>query len=199
VVRRYHEVLAPFCPQLPVADSGLDAATFGPHGVLIFATREGFFSECLGEAVASGDLLEEGGRIFERAAELLAKFWPVDRPPGQLGLDAVYPWPHGEIWFSIEVGFLDGRLGPVGDGDRLSDTGRLVARNRELIAPFRPIEDAGDRGLQALQGLTLLLPGHSAAAACSCGEPSVCSSAPTAAACTFWPTSAASAPAPGCA
>jgi len=36
VVRRYHEVLAPFCPQPPVADSGLDAATFGPRGALFF-------------------------------------------------------------------------------------------------------------------------------------------------------------------
>jgi len=102
-------------------------------------------------AVAPRDLLEEGGRNFKRAAELLAKFQPVDRPPGQLGLDAVYPWPHGEIWFSTEVGFLDGRLGPVGDGDRLSDTGRVVARNRELVAPFRPIEEVGDLGLDALQ------------------------------------------------
>jgi hypothetical protein len=81
----------------------------------------------------------------------MAAFQPIDPVPANFGLDAAHVWPSGEIWFSTEVSFTDSRLGPVGKGDLLSDTGRVVARNRELLEIFSPIEDLADFGLDALQ------------------------------------------------
>jgi hypothetical protein len=86
VVRRYHEVLAPFCPQPPMADSGLDAATFGPRGVLSFSTREGFFSECLGVAVAPRDLLEEGGEDFRASGRAFGQVSARGQASGATGI-----------------------------------------------------------------------------------------------------------------
>lgn len=131
-------------------DYGLDAVTVGPNGLLLFSTEQGFFSQSLGLSIDDGDLLCEDGTIFKRVGELLANFQPIEPRPIPFGLDAVYVWPHREIWFSTEVGFADARFGYIGDGDLLSDTGRVVARNLELIDAFGPIEDLADFGLDSL-------------------------------------------------
>ena len=57
------------------------------------------------------------------------------------GLDAAYIRPRGEIWFSTEVDFTDQRFGHIGHGDLLSDTGRVVVRNLELVRRFTPVQD----------------------------------------------------------
>ena len=159
VVHHNVALIKRFSPQPPVRDYGLDAATFGHDGLLLFSVEEDFFSESLGRTIDNGDLLCEDGRIFKTNAELMANFKPIEPRPIRFGLDAVYLWPHGEIWFSIEVDFVDARLGPVGHGDLLSDRGRIVARNLELLRPFGPIEDVADFGLD---GLHVLLPGFAA-------------------------------------
>jgi len=150
VVRHNADLINPFCPQPPSPDYGLDAVTLGPERQLLFSTEENFFSEGLGEIIGDGDLLCEDGRIFKRIGELMANFQPIEPRPIRFGLDAVYVWPHGEVWFSTEVGFADGRLGYIGHGDLLSDTGRVVVRNPELLSPFGPIEDLDDFGLDGL-------------------------------------------------
>jgi len=151
VIRRNSELIKPFAPQPPAPDIGLDAVARGPDGILLFSTEEGFFSESLGVSVGDGDLLREDGKIFKSGSDLLAKFHPIEPRPIPFGLDAVFVWPHGEVWFSIEVDFVDDWFGPIGNGDLLSDIGRIVARNKELLAPFRPVEDIADFGLDALQ------------------------------------------------
>jgi hypothetical protein len=133
-----------------VADYGLDAVTLGPEGLLLFSTQDSFFSESLGMAIGHGDLLCEAGRVFKTNAELMARFRPIEPVPKMFGLDAVHVWPHGEVWFSTEVEFADQHLGSIGHGDLLSDTGRVVARNLELLGPFRPVEDLADFGLDGL-------------------------------------------------
>lgn len=153
VVRRNGELIKPFAPQPPVEDYGLDAVTRGPDGVLLFSTEKGFFSESLGMSVGDGDLLREDGKIYKTCSDLLAKFHPIEPRPIPFGLDAVYVWPNGEVWFSIEVDFVDGLLGPIGHGDLLSDIGRVVVRNRELMAPFKPLEKISDFGLDSIQVL----------------------------------------------
>ena len=101
--------------------------------------------------IGNGDILCEDGSIYKTNAQLMANFKPMDAKLITYGLDALYIWPHGEIWFSTEVGFADERLGFIGHGDLLSSTGRVVARNLELLRLFAPIEDLADFGLDGLE------------------------------------------------
>ncbi len=66
------------------------------------------------------------------------------------GVDALSIWPHGEIWFSPERDFQSTRFGLVRHGDLLSEVGRVVLRNGELLAAFAPLEELADFGLDAL-------------------------------------------------
>jgi hypothetical protein len=52
--------------------------------------------------------------------------------------------------FSLNQGFEDAKLGPISDGDLLSDTGRIVARNKDLMARFHPMPPLQDMGLDAV-------------------------------------------------
>ncbi|HUW20877.1 MAG TPA: hypothetical protein VMW16_16375 [Sedimentisphaerales bacterium] len=150
IVRTCEDLVRPFRPQPPLADYGLDAVAIGRDGLLLFSTEQDFFSESLGVTIGRGDLLSQDGRIFKTNAQLMARFQPIEPIPKIFGLDAVYLWPHGEVWFSTEVDFVDARLGPVGHGDLLSDRGRIVARNRDLLRLFAPVEDLADFGLDGL-------------------------------------------------
>ena len=66
------------------------------------------------------------------------------------GLDALYILPSGEIWFSVEEGFTDSRLGTIQTGDLLSSFGYRVFRNAALLAAFAPADPSQDYGLDAL-------------------------------------------------
>jgi hypothetical protein len=154
VVRRNEELLGPFSPMPPVLSLGLDAMALKPSAdadsVLVFSTEESFYSESLGRWVGHGDLLQADGRIFRTNEQLVRAFDPVAVSADGFGLDAVYVWPHGEIWFSTEVDFYDARWGLVRHGDLLSDSGRVVVRNNRLMAPFEPLEELADFGLDAM-------------------------------------------------
>jgi hypothetical protein len=144
-------MVGPFCPQPVVQDFGLDAVARAPDGRLLFSIEQGFFSECQSIEISASDLLAEDGRVFRRGPDLLDRFHSGASDVGDVGLDAAHVFPDGEVWFSTDRAFIDERYGLIGDGDLLSDTGRIVARNRELIAPFRPpIGDIDDFGLDAL-------------------------------------------------
>lgn len=152
VIKSYSQWLAPFVPMPPTPNVGLDAVSRLPNGVRVFSVRESVFSQSLGKVIRPGDLLTEQGQIYRTAEQLLAQFKPRDA--AEPGLDAVYVWPHGEIWFSTEVGFQDGVLGPIQAGDLLSSYGYVVFRNLDLLAPFQPLEDLADFGLDALYVVT---------------------------------------------
>jgi len=158
IVRSYIDFIGAFSPMPPIPDTGLDAIAFDANGNLLFSVEEDFFSEKLGRTINHGDLLSEDGRIFKTIGDLLANFHPIEPRPISFGLDAAYVWPHGEVWFSIEVDFADLYLGTIGHGDLLSDTGRVIARNKELVESFGPIEDLADFGLDGLQVLWPFLP-----------------------------------------
>lgn len=149
VVRAYLDLIGPFSPMPPVVDPGLDAVQVLDSGEVYFSVETGFFSQRLGVYVQRGDLLSSAGRVFKTREELLARFHPPPIPM-DFGLDAVFVWPSGEVWFSLEEGFTDAVLGDIRPGDLLSDQGELLYRNRELVAAFQPLEEMVDFGLDAL-------------------------------------------------
>ncbi|MEP0843144.1 MAG: hypothetical protein HRF43_10590, partial [Phycisphaerae bacterium] len=153
VVATNEQLLARFVRMPPVDDAGLDAVAIAPNRAILFSTEKDFFSERLGVKVGHGDLLSTRGRIVARNARLMAHFHPIQIATNAVitdyGLDAVVLRGNAEIWFSTEIGFLDAHLGWIGDGDLLSTTGRVVARNLKLLSAFAPIQDLGDFGLDA--------------------------------------------------
>jgi hypothetical protein len=157
VLRHHLELILPFAPMPPIDDSGLDALQEMGKGVMAFSITSEFFSERLGRKLGRGDLLTSEGAVLRTNRELLARFHPMAEGggvAGDLGLDAVYLWPSGEIWFSTESGFQDEQLGMVRGGDLLSDSGYIVFQNLDLVAAFSPLEDLADFGVDGLVVVT---------------------------------------------
>ena len=155
IAQTNQQLTAAFGPQPIVPDAGLDAFHVDlTSGELWFSLEYPLFSEVLGITLPPGDLLSSAGHVVHTNAELLERFEIVDPDPAGYGLDAVTRRPNGTILFSVEQGFLDARLGPVGHGDLLSDHGHVVRRNLDLVGAFQPLEDLDDFGLDALQART---------------------------------------------
>jgi hypothetical protein len=153
IIRRNQDLLAPFGPQPPSPDVGLDAVHSLDTGEILFSTGSNIFSERLGVTVGRGDLLSSTGTIVRKNQQLLSRFHPAIAT-NDYGLDALYVWSSGEIWFSTEDGFDDQSLGPISSGDLLSEQGYIVFRNLELLNAFAPLEDPPNFGLDALYVVT---------------------------------------------
>jgi hypothetical protein len=153
VVKKNQELLAAFGLSPSAADAGLDALQVDASGEIYFSIRTNVYSPTLKLVLGRGDLLSDHGRRVKSNQELLARFQPVDAKT-DYGLDALYIWPGGEIWFSTEDGFMDQQLGPITSGDLLSDNGYLVYRNLEIVGAFQPLEDLFNFGLDALYVVT---------------------------------------------
>jgi hypothetical protein len=152
IVKSYEDFISPFVPMPLIEDYGLDAIARAPSGELLFSTNKNFFSEKLGRNISNGDLLSENGYVYRSSVDLLSKFVLCPTfAPIDIGLDAAYVWPHGEVWFSTKSSFPDQQYGMIGHGDLLSSYGKVVLRNRELLERFAPIEDLADFGLDALE------------------------------------------------
>lgn len=139
IVAREGELLFMFDP-LPPVGLGLDAITWswGCQG-WYFSTEDNFFSRRMGAWVGHGDVLcARDGWVFMSNAALRANFRPTHPVVPDLGLDALYLWPTGQIWFSLEEGFTDQRYGPISDGDLLSTDGWVIYRNADLLRRFQP-------------------------------------------------------------
>src|SRR5262249_46310784 len=100
-----------------------------------------------------GDILSDRGRIVLNNQQLLSNFRPAVTNH-DYGLDALFIFPGGEIWFSVEEGFTDARLGTVQEGDLLSSYGYRVFRNQALLAAFAPADESLDYGLDAVWVVT---------------------------------------------
>lgn len=145
----------------PVADFGLDAVQVRDDGEIWFSIETPVFSGIVG-MLGRGDLLSSRGLVVRSNAQLLSRFHPppaMGPLPFDFGLDAFYIWPsqlgtteppNGEIWFSLEEGFVDGVLGRIQPGDLLSDQGYIVYTNLALISAFAPKEELADFGLDSL-------------------------------------------------
>jgi hypothetical protein len=153
IIRRNQDLLAPFGIQPPVPDVGLDAVHVLDTGEILFSIETDVFSERLGITLHRGDLLSSNGTVVRTHQQMLARFRPLNGAK-DYGLDALYLWPSGEFWFSIEEGFDDSALGPILPGDLLSDQGYVVFRNRELLSAFAPTQSQSDFGLDALYVVT---------------------------------------------
>lgn len=157
VLTNYAALVSPFGPEPPPADEGLDALHMLPNGEIYFSVTNDFFSEKTAKTIRKGDLLSNRGVIVRSNEQLVAPFQPAVAKQ-DFGLDAIYVWPDGEVWFSVETGFEGPHFEPYGPGDLLSDRGYVVARNLDLLAPFAPLEDLADFGLDALRVITDPLP-----------------------------------------
>jgi hypothetical protein len=158
VMMTYSKLITPLGPEPPPLDLGLDAADLLENGEILFSIEKDFFSESLGRSVRKGDLLSSKGFIVRSNEQLVARFQPAD-PKKDYGLDAIFVWPNGEVWFSVETGFYGQHFEPYNAGDLLSDQGYVVYRNLELLGAFQPLEDLADFGLDALWIVTDLGPG----------------------------------------
>ncbi len=165
IVASRQQLLQPFGVDAAAPDPGLDAAQMLDYSDTLpfdiyFSIRDPVFSPKLGRTLGRGDLLvaqfppaESTGAVRKTNRELLGQFHPAV-PDRDYGLDAVYVWRHGEIWFSTEEGFQDSALGPISDGDLLSDQGYVVFRNAQLVQSFNPPENSPNFGLVGLDVMT---------------------------------------------
>jgi hypothetical protein len=153
IFQRNQDLLAAFVTEPATNDVGLDAVHVLETGEILFSIVTNVFSKGLNATLHQGDLLSSTGTIRRSNQQLLGRFHPTDTT-NDYGLDALYVWPSGEIWFSTEIGFQDQVLGPVLAGDLLSDQGYIVFRNLELLETFAPKETLADFGLDALYIVT---------------------------------------------
>ncbi len=152
IVKRTQDLLAKFGIMPPVPDVGLDALQIMGEGEILLSISEDIFSEARGTILHKGDLLSSKGDIRKTNRELLSRFHAT--PIQDYGLDAVYVWPSGEIWFSTEQDFNDQGIGAISEGDLLSDQGYVVFRNLELVQRFKPLEKIANFGLDGLYIVT---------------------------------------------
>jgi hypothetical protein len=156
-VLHFADILRPLAPPI-TQDPGLDALQFTSDTKFYFSIKQDVIisQDPQNIVLKNGDILwvdlalQQGG-VFKSNYELLSRFnLPPSFAPVELGLDALYIWPSGEIWFSTRDGFQDLQLGAITGGDLLSDQGYIVYRNLELVSNFAPIEDVSGFGLDAL-------------------------------------------------
>ncbi len=151
IVKRNQELLAAFKPA-STADAGLDAVQVLPGGEILFSIQSDVTTTS-GLTLSRGDILSDSGQVFMTQQQLLANFQPAATNT-DFGLDAFYILPSGEIWFSVEDGFTDNRLGQIQAGDLLSSFGYRVFSNASLLAGFAPAAPSLDYGLDALFVIT---------------------------------------------
>jgi hypothetical protein len=116
ILRSNQDLLAQFGLQPPAPDVGLDAVHVLDTGEILFSIPTNVFSERLSVTLHRGDLLSSSGTIVRTNQQLLARFHPAEAT-NDYGLDALYIWPSGEIWFSTEDAFDDAVLGSIPSGD----------------------------------------------------------------------------------
>jgi hypothetical protein len=159
IVYRNQSLVAPFNPGTQGPDRGLDALaiTDVPELQILFSVRSNFFSSYFGVTIQRGDLLVRApfsdlGGAYRSNQRLLRNFHPaVSR---DYGLDALFLWPNGDLWFSTEEGFQDTQLGAISEGDILSEQGYVAFRNPDLLQQFAPKDQTADYGLDALYVVT---------------------------------------------
>jgi hypothetical protein len=155
IVKRNQGLLAAFHPASS-ADAGLDAVQLMPDGQILFSIQSNVvISSTL--TLSRGDILSDRGTVFMPHEQLLAAFQPAVTNR-DFGLDAFCILPGGEIWFSVEEGFVDNRLGQIQAGDLLSSFGYRVFSNAALVAAFAPAIPSQDYGLDALFVVTDMRP-----------------------------------------
>jgi outer membrane protein assembly factor BamB/sugar lactone lactonase YvrE len=139
------------------------ALDLAPLQDLWFSTRRGLtraLTNVNPARVENGDVLSDSGRVVKGNAELLRPFGITSDPTGEgYDIDALSVAPGGEIVFSLRADLLSPTFGLLRHGDLLSNRGRIVKRNGELLQAFGvmpPVQDLGLDGVEIPGGsLTL--------------------------------------------
>lgn len=100
--------------------------------------------------ISPGDLISNQGRIVKRNIDLVGQLGIMPGVP-DLGLDAVQVTHGGEILFSLPADVWSETLGQIHHGDLLSNRGKIVKRNQDLLAAFGGPAVQPDAGLDAVQ------------------------------------------------
>jgi hypothetical protein len=120
-----------------------------------FSTFSGFTAttgQTSSNYVEGGDLISTSGRIVKRNSDLFTSVGAFPPVPN-LGLDALDMLPGGEIAFSLGSDILSSTLGQLHHGDLLSNKGRIIRRNQDLLAAFITEPATNDVGLDAVHVL----------------------------------------------
>ena len=147
IEKRNQDLLAAFHAE-STADAGLDGVQLMPDGQILFSIQSNVVVTSAW-TLSRGDLLSDRGAAFKTHQQLMANFQPAITNH-DFGLKAFYVMPSGEIWFSVEEGFTDNKLGVIHAGDLLSSLGYRVFSNADLLAAFSPVDPSQDYGLNAL-------------------------------------------------
>ncbi len=134
---------------------GLDALTVvqnpgSTKSEVYFSTGRTFFSRTFGRNIGEGDLLSRNGYVVATNQDLVAKFAPNGENFGLDAVNVINPGENREIVFSTRKDFYSNALGKtVGAGDLLSDSGKIIATNTDLLADFSPRDAGKSYGLDA--------------------------------------------------
>jgi hypothetical protein len=139
------QLLAPFGVDDP--DAGLDALHIKADDEIYFSISKDI-PRTGATTLHRGDILSSQGRIVRTEANLLTRW--ISSPTTPIGVDALYVWPNGEIWFSTENDFTSSSGIAISAGDIISDQGYIAFRNSALTSPFNPTDSVSDFGLDAL-------------------------------------------------
>jgi hypothetical protein len=120
-----------------------------------FSIRQGLTPSLPGFApprLSNGDVLSDSGRVVRRNADLMRRFGLMPSiDPATYDVDALDVGPGGEILFSLRDDVFSETLGWLQGGDLLSDAGRIVKSNQELLAAFVGKSTPPDAGLDGVQ------------------------------------------------
>ena len=88
-------------------------------------------------SISAGDLLSSVGQVVKRNGQLCGQLGIMPPVPDE-GLKDIGILPGGEIAFSIEQDVFSESLGGLHAGDLLTDRGRILSTNSELLSAFVP-------------------------------------------------------------
>jgi hypothetical protein len=127
--------------------TAVDALDVAPGGALLFSLRQDVASTNLG-SIQEGDLVSDAGKLVKHNQDLTARLGIMPAVPDE-GLDGVQIVENGEILFSTRRDDFSETQGPIGHGDLLSNQGKVVRANSDLLKLFHPDRPGHDYGLDA--------------------------------------------------
>jgi hypothetical protein len=123
---------------------------------LWFSTTSQFTSATRPEeskVITAAEILSMSGRTVKKPTELSALLVLSD-PFVDLGTDALDVGLGGEIFYSPGQPITSDTLGEIGEGDLITDKGRIVLHNEQLLAEFGVEGEPIDAGLDAIQQIS---------------------------------------------
>ena len=124
-----------------------------PFQEIWFSTLNGITPGCgCGPSLhyGPGDLLSSAGNRVMPLTNLVSLLQLKSIPDG-LKLDAVNVKPGGELFFALDQDLVSSNLGPIQQGDLLSNRGLIKKKNQELTSKWGIMPIVPDFGLESIQ------------------------------------------------